>query len=189
MAYIIGIIVLVIGVTAFTFFQSERDGATVEQVTETRTPKEEVLPSETAPAASSVAETEVTLPTEEPDISLVSGLVDLPATADQQHNATVSTFADGSYTTAVSYFTPRRTEHTMDVTLVVADGVITDASILWDGKAEASTPSHRGFADAYQAEVIGQNLETIDLSRVGGASLTSDAFNEAIDTIEAEARA
>jgi hypothetical protein len=50
------------------------------------------------------------------------------------------------------------------------------------------TPSHTGFDTAYEAEVVGQPLDDLRLSRTGGASLTSDAFNEAVTDIKQQAR-
>jgi hypothetical protein len=98
-------------------------------------------------------------------------------------------FVDGSYTVEASYFTPRRTEHLMDITLTLENGIVTDASIIWDGDVTPKTPNHIAFDEAYKAEVVGQPINEIYLSRVGGASLTSEAFNEAVQEIQTEASA
>ncbi len=116
---------------------------------------------------------------------VVSEVVDTVAPNEDD----VSSFVDGTYTTQTSYFTPRRTEHTMDVTFTLNDDIVTDVSILWDGSAEPKTPSHSGFDAAYKAEVVGRPLNEIFLSRVGGASLTSESFNEVIENVEIEASA
>ena len=95
-------------------------------------------------------------------------------------------FANGTYTVAASYFTPRRTKHDMDITLTIVDDVITAATITYDGEV-ASSPNHTRFDEAYRAEVIGKPLEQVSLSRTGGASLTSAAFNEALVEIKTQA--
>ncbi len=96
-------------------------------------------------------------------------------------------FKDGSYTVRASYYTPRRVEHLMDITVRVENDRVVDASILYDGK-KAETPSHLNFDKAFKSEVIGKPLDAISLSRVGGASLTSTAFNEAMVEVKTEAR-
>ena len=84
--------------------------------------------------------------------------------------------------TEVSYLTPRRTEHTMQIALEIEEDIITDATILYDNGA-ASSKSHLSFDAVYEEFVIGANIKTLSLSRVGGASLTSDAYNEAVEVI------
>ena len=104
--------------------------------------------------------------------------------------ATVSsTYADGTYRATATYFTPRNTEHEIEVVLTVADDVVTSAEVLYDGSTNAVTPSHQRFDSAYTGEVVGVSLDNVSLSRTGGASLTSEAFNDAVTTIKSEADA
>ncbi len=92
-----------------------------------------------------------------------------------------------AYTENSSYLTPARTEHKMAVTLSIADGIVTDASVTYDGQSDGfSNPNHERFNAAYKTEVIGKKLSDVSLSRVGGASLTSKAFNEAVAKIVAQ---
>ena len=44
-------------------------------------------------------------------------------------------------------------------------------------------PLQERFDAVYKTEVVGKKLTDINLSRVGGASLTSKAFNEAVADI------
>ncbi len=96
-------------------------------------------------------------------------------------------YKDGTYTASASYFTPKRQEHDLDITLTVANDVVTEATITYDD-GPAKTGSHKGFDGAYETEVIGVELSNIDLSRVGGASLTSDAYNNALAEIKSDAK-
>lgn len=98
------------------------------------------------------------------------------------------TYNDGDYTVTASYFTPKRQEHTMDITLTVKDDTVTEASITYDGGAPAS-PHHTRFDGGYRGEVVGKKLDDIALSRVGGASLTTNSFNEGLAELKAEAKA
>jgi hypothetical protein len=91
-----------------------------------------------------------------------------------------------TFTEKVSYLTPARTEHKMDITLTVDAGVVTDASIVYDEGEGFSNQHQERFDAAYKAEVIGKTLSEISLSRVGGASLTTTAFNDAVAKIAAQ---
>jgi hypothetical protein len=189
MPYIIALIAIVVAAVAFTMLRTDPAVDTETQTTteEVRLPEDNTTEEPTTESEEDMQNTETNTmiaPEADLDISLVSEMVDeTPATQD-----TNTTFANGSYTTQTSYFTPRRTEHSMDVTLTIENDVVTEAVILWDGEASPKTPNHSGFDAAYKSEVIRQPLSEISLSRVGGASLTTDAFNEAVDTIEAQAQ-
>ncbi len=100
-------------------------------------------------------------------------------------NPTPEPTVGASFTENVSYLTPARTEHKMAVTLTVEGGVVTDSSIVYDGGEGFSNPNQERFDAAYKVEVIGKPLSDIALSRVGGASLTSEAFNQAVVKIAA----
>lgn len=111
-----------------------------------------------------------------------------PTEIEATTNAEVSTDFDPAddqrtFSAEASYFTPNRTEHEMLVTLTLKDRVVVEANVLYDGSAP-NTPAHNGFDQAYKNEVIGKRLNEINLSRVGGASLTSNAFNDAVAEIQ-----
>lgn len=91
-----------------------------------------------------------------------------------------------TYTENVSYLTPARTEHKMAVKLKVANGIVTEVDVVYDEGAGYSNPSQERFDGAVSAEVIGKPLAGISLSRVGGASLSTNAFNEAVLKIQAQ---
>jgi len=93
--------------------------------------------------------------------------------------------ATQTYSAPASYFTPNRTEHQMLITLELQGETIVDANVTYDGSA-AATPNHTNFDNAYPSLVIGQNINDVRLSRVGGASLTSTAFNDAIEDIKGQ---
>jgi hypothetical protein len=109
------------------------------------------------------------------------------AVVETTPNPTPETAVSGTtFTEDVSYLTPARTEHTMSVSLTIAEGVVTEANVIYDAGEGYSNPNQERFDTAYKSEVIGKPLSEISLSRVGGASLTSQAFNEAVAKIAAE---
>ncbi|MCA9354311.1 MAG: hypothetical protein KC877_02200 [Candidatus Kaiserbacteria bacterium] len=151
MAYIIGIIVVVLIAVGFAMTKSSDTPTTITTEPETSLP---------------VAET--------------------PAVTDTESADTMTTvIADGVHTTAVTYLTPANNEYLLDVSLTTENGVITDANIVYSQGAEKD-PNAQRFEGAYKEEIIGKKIDELDLSRVGGASLTTGAFNGAVDNILAE---
>jgi hypothetical protein len=111
-----------------------------------------------------------------------------PSTAtDEQATAaeTDGAAATETYNGEASYFTPNRTEHDVLVTLELDGETVVDANVTYNGES-AQTPNHTNFDNAYTEAVIGQNINELQLSRVGGASLTSNAFNDAVTEIKGQ---
>lgn len=114
---------------------------------------------------------------------------DTETMADTNESEDTNIYIDGTYSASASYLTPRRTEHLVGVTLTIENDVVVDSIVTFDGEANTYANDNQArFDRAYGEQVIGQPLDTISLSRVGGASLTSGAWNEAKIKIAAEAR-
>jgi hypothetical protein len=91
------------------------------------------------------------------------------------------------FSAEATYLTPSRTSHKITVNLTVsAAGIITNSEVTYDDGAGYSNGHQERFDKAYMNQINGKALSEINLSRVGGASLTSEAFNEAITKIEAQ---
>lgn len=96
--------------------------------------------------------------------------------------STPGSYKDGTYTTSVTYFTPDGQEP-LTVKVTLSRNTVTESSI-------STTPiSHEGrqyfdrFDSYYKSQVIGQKVSDVSLTRVAGASLTTDAFNQALQQI------
>lgn len=97
---------------------------------------------------------------------------------------TADTTSTDQYSATGEYQTPARTNHEIAVTLTLDEaGIVTDANVEYDGTPGYSNANQERFDAAYKNEVIGKPLEDISLSRVGGASLSTGAFNDAVATI------
>lgn len=96
-------------------------------------------------------------------------------------------FADGTYTTSFAYEIPYNQTEPMDVSLVFQDGVITDATMELEAENFTSEEYQKWFLEYYKDEVVGQLIEVVSLARVGGASLTNNAFDVALAAAKAEA--
>lgn len=83
-----------------------------------------------------------------------------------------------------TYINPSRKEQEIEVILTIQDGIVTDSDVKYDGKETGYVNKYQErFDEIYKEEIIGVRLDQIQLSRVGGASLTSEAFNEAVANI------
>lgn len=98
-----------------------------------------------------------------------------------------SPYKDGSYTTRANYRTPEGSEF-VTVTLTLSGGSITDSSISLSNIDFESRRYQGQFENGYKAVVVGQPIADLNLRRVSGSSLTTAAFNNALDTIRSQAQ-
>ena len=154
---ILGIIIVVMG-AVLLFMPSEQDNVAAAPVVETVKKTGNLEKAEEA----------VAIP-ETPSTS--------EASAD---TATATLTAEGNY------LTPARTPYKVTVQLTMTADVITDVNVLYNDKETYSDPNQERFDNAYKPLVVGKKISELSLSRVGGASLTTDAFNEAVAKIAAE---
>jgi hypothetical protein len=171
---VIGAIIIAIGVGALLFTGGTNSETTrVEDTTPQISVTETVNESEPVPAGDEINDMTTTSTAPERE--------DVPTPTASATPVTL--------TRSATYLTPRRTEHTVAVTMTVTGDVVTDVSVAFDGKPEGeySNDNQARFNAAYSQQVIGKSLNDISLSRVGGASLTSQAFNEAVEQISRDA--
>ncbi len=111
-----------------------------------------------------------------------------PTTTETPVAETASTdYKDGTYATDVTYVTPKRDEYGVNVSLILTRDIVTDVKVTYS-KGGEKDPNAARFQAAYKAQVIGKDIDTLNLSRVGGASLTTAAFNNALVNIKADAK-
>ncbi|WP_144719817.1 FMN-binding protein [Agrococcus jejuensis] len=100
-----------------------------------------------------------------------------------------SAYADGTYSADGSYTSPGG-EETITVTVTLADGVIEDVEVENPETTNPNSLRYQGeFIDGIAAEVVGVPLDDVSVDRVGGSSLTSGGFEDALETIRDEAAA
>lgn len=113
-----------------------------------------------------------------------------PATEETSPATTSTTegdYQDGQYTATAQYLTPTRIPHDVTVSLTIEDAQVTAAETLFDGDREFSNNHQSWFDQEYKSQVVGVSLDDILLSRTGGASLTTRAFNQALEEIKDQA--
>ena len=99
-----------------------------------------------------------------------------------------STYVDGTYTAEGSYATPESVE-TITVTVTLADDIVTAVEVVGNPQKSESERYQGEFIGGIADVVVGQDIDSLSVSRVAGSSLTSGGFNQAIDTIKSEATA
>jgi uncharacterized protein with FMN-binding domain len=109
-----------------------------------------------------------------------------PDAADSPDAATTGSYTDGTYTESADYTSPGGTE-TVEVTVTLADGIITEVEAVGDGDNPNSQRYQSEFSDGIADVVVGKSIDEISVDKVAGSSLTSSGFNDAIDAIKADA--
>jgi cytoskeletal protein RodZ len=88
------------------------------------------------------------------------------------------------YTATAQYLTPAREPHTVQVTLTLQeDNTVDEVDVLYDGDKSFANKHQENFEAEITGTVTGVTLNNVTADRVGGASLTSSAFNDAVDDI------
>ncbi len=100
-----------------------------------------------------------------------------------------SAYKDGQYSASMSYRVPHGETNNITVHVTVKDGSVVSVSTdntYQDGESGMYIDS---FKSGISGAVVGKSLSGLSVSYVGGASLTSFAFNDALDTIRSDAGA
>ena len=95
-------------------------------------------------------------------------------------------YADGTYTESGDYTAPSGPE-SVEVTVTLADNVITDVEVVGSATDPQAKLHQSQFIDGIPGLVVGKNIDEISVDKVGGSSLTSGGFNDAIAAIKADA--
>ncbi len=95
-------------------------------------------------------------------------------------------FPDGTYTAKGSYESPAGNE-TIEVSLTVADGTVTDVTVTPMADDPTAVKFETQFASGIADEVVGKPLDGLSVDKVSGSSLTGTGFNAALDQIRTDA--
>lgn len=98
-----------------------------------------------------------------------------------------NTYRNGSYSAKVAY-SPKGLPDTIVTNLTISNDKVTAVSIVDDPSNAKSKRYVDSFKSALSGAVVGKSLSGLSLSRVGGASLTTPAFNQTLDAIRNQAK-
>ncbi len=95
-------------------------------------------------------------------------------------------YKNGNYQASSSYRVPNGNSHNIDVDLEIKEDKIIEMKLSFDGQegAGASTLSNQRFSSEIDFYVLDKDIDELSLSRIGGASLTTNSFNEALKVIK-----
>lgn len=102
---------------------------------------------------------------------------------------TTSSYKDGTYTTTQSYSVPHGDTNSIKVTVTIASGKITAVTTDNSYTDRESGMYIQDFETSVNGVIVGQEMGATPFSRIGGASLTSSAFYDALDAIATQAKA
>lgn len=193
---IVGIIAA-LGLGGFLFMKQPEDSAVIIDTPVARIEEQTIAEATATPTTSTATNTapeatpEETVP-KAPTIPAATPTPTTPAPAPTPTPTPVvpkTAYKNGTYTVSTSYTAPGRSTHSVDATITIKDDIITTSNVSYGGdNVDTSTEYQNKFSKGYQSQVIGKNLNTVSLSRVGGASLTTNAFNKALAEVKASAK-
>jgi uncharacterized protein with FMN-binding domain len=99
---------------------------------------------------------------------------------------TSASYTDGTYQANGTYTSPNGSENII-VEVTLADDAVTDVQITTDPNNPTTEFYQSAFADGIAAEVVGVDIDSLEVTRVSGSSLTSGGFREAMTAIKADA--
>ncbi len=106
-------------------------------------------------------------------------------TADSDEGAT---YKDGTYTVSDTYPSPGG-EEDIKVVLTLKDNAVTAVDVTQDANQRESEEYQSMFQQGYKSRVIGKAIDGLELDSVSGSSLTTQAFDEALEQIRSQAKA
>ncbi len=108
------------------------------------------------------------------------------ATAEPPAEPVNASYRDGTYEAVGPYESPNGSE-TITVSIELASDIVTDVVITTNPTNPTTANYQSKFADGIGDIVIGQDIDSLNVTVVAGSSLTGNGFREALTTIKAEA--
>ena len=96
-------------------------------------------------------------------------------------------YADGEYTGTGTYIPPSNKQEEVTVKMTLSGGTVTALEVTPSGNNPTSKRYQAEFTGNIQEQVVGKPLDSLDVGKVAGSSLTSQGFNKAVDIIKGEA--
>lgn len=94
----------------------------------------------------------------------------------------------GTYDAEGSYANPSG-QSSVEVELTLAEGGAVEDVTVTPQASGTSLQFQEKFASGISEEIVGKNIDELDVGKVAGSSLTSGGFNEALEQIKADASA
>jgi uncharacterized protein with FMN-binding domain len=105
-------------------------------------------------------------------------------TGSQTTTTTISNQKTGTYNFKVNYRVPEGHTENIASTISVENDIITGIKNTYGVSNRESREYQSSFDDVISSKIVGKKISSVDVSRVGGASLTTAAFMKGIRTIK-----
>jgi uncharacterized protein with FMN-binding domain len=94
---------------------------------------------------------------------------------------TSSTYKNGTFSAKVSYEVPEENTNSISVQVTIANDVISQVSYTNNPTERTSERYGKRFDEAFSdSQLVSKSVTKAELTRLGGASLTTGAFNDAL---------
>ncbi len=169
--------VLIVGILAFFIYRST-------QTSQTYVATDTTLPTTPPSQPTTFQSPTANIPANPPSNKDTTSVATPPAATTPARKK----YTDGTYTADGTYTIPDGQE-TITVSLTLKDGIITDANFTGNPTERQSKFNEEKFAAGYRAEVVGKDIDRVNLTVVNGSSLTPMGFMDALAKIKTEAAA
>jgi uncharacterized protein with FMN-binding domain len=115
-----------------------------------------------------------------------SGNADAVESSGSDSSGSGGDYADGTYTADGSYQSPGG-EESVSVSITLEGDIVTAVTVTPHATSGNSKQYQSQFASGIAGQVVGKEIDSLDVSRVAGSSLTSGGFNDALEQIKADA--
>lgn len=97
-----------------------------------------------------------------------------------------TSYTDGTYTATGEYQSPGGGE-SVTVTVTLADNVVTAVDVTGSGSTPNAKRFQGEFIENISDVVVGKPIDSLNVSKVAGSSLTSGGFTQALDQVKDDA--
>lgn len=97
-----------------------------------------------------------------------------------------ASYRDGSYQANGTYQSPNGAENII-VVIELQNDIVTDVTIITNPNNPTTANYQSQFADGIAEIVIGEDIDSLNVTVVAGSSLTGNGFREALSAIKADA--
>lgn len=96
-------------------------------------------------------------------------------------------YKDGTYEAVGNYVSPGG-EESIDVTVTLKGGVVSDAKVVSNAFRPTSKQMQASFIGGFKEQVVGKSIDEIHLTKVAASSLAPKGFNDAVEKIKNQAK-
>ncbi len=100
-----------------------------------------------------------------------------------------SNYKEGTYTAVGDYQSPGGQEEIKITITINKDGTVSSTDAQTQAISSDGARFQQKFITGYKSQVVGKNIDDINLDQVSGSSLTPIGFNDAISKIQDQAQA